>query len=115
MPEVEHLQILIVEGGDLIEFYQHVFYTRGSVTDFVYQLTIRPIVSEPRARKTIRRYDCAHGFPHVDVYNLAGEQIRKDVIETDSIDEASRLALQDILNHVERYVGEYRNSARKRP
>ena len=114
MPEVDHWQILIIDDGDYIEFYQHLHTVRGKVTGFVYQLTIRPIDSDLPARKTIRRYDCAHGFAHCDIYNAAGEQIRKEPIAEASIHDASNFALQDILEHVERYVGEYRNSARKR-
>ena len=114
MPEVEYWQILRVDGGELIELYARVHYELGKVTGFVFQLCIRAVGAKEDQRQIIRRYDCKHGFPHYDVYNASGDQIRKEAIVADSIHEASLKAEQDLKAHWRRYVEEYQASIERR-
>lgn len=108
MPEVEHWQLFMESEGELVEIYTYVRYDRGKVADFVFQLTLRAIESKVGDRVTVRRYDCSHGFPHCDVYNAAGVQIRKDIIPATSIDEASFIANLELRSNTPAFIREFR-------
>ena len=114
MPEVEYWRILRADGGELIEQYARVHYELGKVTDFVFQLCVRAMATEEDQRRIIRRYDCKHGYPHYDVYNASGDQIRKEPIVADSIHEASLKAEEELKGHWRRFVEEYRASIERR-
>lgn len=114
MPDAEYWRILRVEDGELIEKYTRVHYELGKVTDFVFQLSVKSRLPDNAERRVIRRYDCKHGFPHCDVYNAAGEQIRKELIAADSIHEASLISESELNAHWRRFVEEYRGSIGRR-
>ncbi len=66
---------------------------RGKVMKFVVQLEVEP-PGETKARPVIR-YDTAHGFAHIDRYNLKGERKKERLTITD-FNLALTLAEQDI-------------------
>ena len=115
MPEIEHWRDLFIEDGQRIEKFSRVRYVKGKVVDFVFQITINEVDRDKQQRVMVRRYDCAHGFAHCDVYNALGEQVRKEAIIAESIDEASRIANLDIESNAHRFVEEFRASSRSRP
>jgi hypothetical protein len=115
MPEIEYWRDLFIEDGLRIEKFSRVLYVKGKVVDFVFQITINDVNRDKQHRMIVRRYDCAHGFAHCDVYNALGEQIRKETIIAESIDEASRVANLDIDANAYRFVEEFRASSRSRP
>jgi hypothetical protein len=115
MPEIEHWRDLFIEDGQRIEKFSRVLYKKGKVIDFVFQITINEVDRDKHHRMIVRRYDCAHGIPHCDVYNAAGEQVHKETMVAGSIDEASRIANLDIDANAHRYVEEFRASNRSRP
>ena len=47
---------------------------KGKVTSFVVQLEIKVKKGE---WKVAIRYDCSHGFPHVDKYDIKGKQTKR--------------------------------------
>ena len=55
--------------------------------------------------KTIIRYDCAHGFSHIDSYNKIGGKTKTDLKL--SLEEALILADEDIKENWEKYVSEF--------
>ena len=114
MPDAEYWRILRVDDGEMIEKYTRIHYELGRVTDFVFQLSIRSMSGDDAERSVIRRYDCKHGFPHCDVYNAAGEQIRKDLIVADTVHEASLIAESELNAHWRSFVEEYREPTRGR-
>ncbi|NUO82151.1 hypothetical protein HUU05_18935 [candidate division KSB1 bacterium] len=70
---------------------------KGRVIAFMVQLEI---YYEGRWRNVLR-YDSAHGFSHIDRYNLKGEQIKESLDLT--FDEALALADVDINENWENY------------
>lgn len=73
---------------------------RGRVLQFVIQLEVE-IPGEPKPRPVIR-YDTAHGFAHMDRYNLKGEQ-RKERLGVVDLNQALTLAERDIGQNWPRY------------
>lgn len=74
MPEVEYDLPL---GPDARKRHYH-RTERGQVVDFMVQLE----VWIDDGWKEVIRYDCAHGFAHVDRYNLVGART-KDNLDLD--------------------------------
>jgi hypothetical protein len=110
MPEKEYWFTLYAEGDDTVEMYFRVTYKGQNVSDFVVQLTIRASADGERQRRIIRRYDCAHGSAHCDIYNRRGEQIRKEPLLVTSLKDASMIAHHDLKVNARLYVEQFRNS-----
>jgi hypothetical protein len=108
MPEVEHWRDVLFQHGEKIEKFTYIRYERGKVVDFVHQRTINQEGHSDGERLIIRRYDCAHGFPHCDIYNAKGRQIRKIPLIANSLDEANIIADADLRQNARRYVEEFR-------
>lgn len=66
---------------------------RGKVMKFVVQLEVEP-AGEGKAIPVIR-YDSAHGFVHIDRYNMKGEHSKERLAITD-FNQALTLAEHDI-------------------
>lgn len=80
---------------------------RGDVVNFTVQYEI-----EMRGRRVaVIRYDCAHGFPHVDVLNLRGDVVAKEPLPAYlSMKEALNFGIADIRQnwnvYRQRFLGE---------
>lgn len=73
---------------------------RGRVLEFMIQLEVE-IPGEVRPRPVIR-YDTAHGFAHIDRYNLKGQQ-RKERLAVIDFNQALTLAERNIRQNWPRY------------
>lgn len=58
--------------------------------------------------KPVIRYDTADGWPHRDTLDRRGQEIRKEWLSTDNLDETFDFALTDVKanwpNYLERYM-----------
>ena len=54
--------------------------------------------------REIRRYDTAHGTPHIDVLNWRGKTIEKIWLPQFDADEAMNFAINDIKINYETYI-----------
>ena len=70
---------------------------KGKVTRFVVQLEV--LVNDRWC--VVVRYDCAHGFAHVDWYYIDGRKVKKE-LHLD-LDEALTLADEDIRENWKSY------------
>ena len=70
---------------------------KGKVTRFVVQLEV--LVND--RWRVVVRYDCAHGFAHVDRYYIDGRKVKKE-LHLD-LDEALTLADEDIRENWKSY------------
>ena len=69
---------------------------QGKVIRFVVQLEIES--SRQSKAQPVIRYDTAHGFIHIDRYNMKGEQ-RKERLAIMDFNQALTLAEQDIVRN----------------
>ncbi len=63
--------VVIMEDGVRKRHYHET--EGGKVKDYVVQLEVRA----KNAWKVVIRYDCSHGFSHVDRYTVKGEQSKE--------------------------------------
>jgi len=80
---------------------------RGDVVDFTAQYE----TLDRGRRVAVIRYDCAHGFPHVDVLNLHGDVVVKESLPSYlSMKEALNFGIDDIEDrwraYKQRFFGE---------
>ncbi len=73
---------------------------KGKTTGFV----VRLIAFINNQKFEIRRYDTAHGTPHIDVLNLKGETIEKIWMQQLPPGEAMTFAIKDIKLNSETYI-----------
>lgn len=94
--------VVILEDGVRKRHYHEA--ERGKVIYYVVQLEIR----NKNQWKTVIRYDCAHGFSHIDKYDNKGKQ-KKVHLEL-SFESALTLADWDINQNWEKHIMEFLKS-----
>lgn len=90
-------EYLIILGEGVRKRHRHLT-ERGKIIEFMVQLEL----FHKEIWKTILRFDTAHGFVHVDLYNLNGEQKKKPLDLT--FEEALIYADSEINENWENYV-----------
>jgi len=76
---------------------------KGKTTGFV----VRLIAFINNQKFEIRRYDTAHGTPHIDVLNLKGETIEKIWLYQFDEGEALDFAIEDIKQNYLTYINRF--------
>lgn len=107
MPDKEFWDEIDAIENYVVELYFRIRTDGRAVVEFAIQITIRRQDEEGSKRKIIRRYDCAHGYAHCDVYNQAGEQINKIRLEVVNLNAAFTYAYKDLRLNAETYIREY--------
>lgn len=79
---------------------------RGRIKSFVAQLE----VFIEQSWKPVIRYDCVHGFPHIDYYNKRGEKRKEELSMT--LEDALVLADEDIKENWMKYIERFMKGAR---
>jgi len=74
---------------------------KGKILEFVVQLEV---LFEGKWKPVVR-YDCAHDFAHIDIYNPRGKKRRSSLLL--NFDEALVVADEDIRENWEKYVREF--------
>jgi hypothetical protein len=77
VPETYYWTPIAEIDEHIVEFMFDADTEYGKVIRFALQLAVRHRDAEPGDRQIIRRYDCAHDHPHLDVYDQAGNQVDK--------------------------------------
>ncbi len=96
MPERKY----IIWIADNIKCIVQFITEKGVNVGFVVRLTA--IINGKKYE--IRRYDTAHGIPHIDVLNLKGKTIEKIWIPQLPPGEAMTFAIKDIKTNFEAYI-----------
>lgn len=110
MPDKEFWEEIDTIEDYVIELYFRIKTEKRMVVEFAIQIAIRQQTEERGTRKIIRRYDCAHGYAHCDVYNQAGEQIEKVPLDGFDLNTAFTHAYKDLTLNAESYIRQYWNS-----
>lgn len=79
---------------------------RGKIRSFVVQLEV---FVEQRWMPVIR-YDCAHGFPHIDYISKKGEKKRENL--NMNLEDALTLADEDIKENWTKYIDRFMKGER---
>jgi hypothetical protein len=72
MPKIVDFVVVFEDGVRKRHYHKT---EKGQVIDFVVQLEVS-IKNEWRA---VVRYDCSHGFSHVDRYDMSGKKTKKEL------------------------------------
>ena len=94
MPKIVDFVVVLEDGVRKRHYHKT---EKGQVTDFVVQLEVR-IKNKWRA---VVRYDCSHGFSHVDRYDIGGKKTKKEL--NLSFDSALTFGDWDINQNWKRY------------
>jgi len=95
--------VIILEDG--VRKRHHHETEKNKVTYFAVQLE----VNVGREWKVVIRYDCAHGFAHLDKYNLHGQQTKLPLGL--SFENALTYGDWDISEHWQQYVQDFLKGA----
>lgn len=88
--------VVILEDGIRKRHYHE--SEKGNIIYYVVQLEARI----KNKWKTVIRYDCAHGFSHIDQYDLKGKQLKTNLDL--SFENSLKLADWDINENWEKYI-----------
>ncbi len=91
MPSIEYDFVIERSPSDWIRI--RITTHRGEVTDF----TVQYETAVDGKWLAVIRYDCAHGFPHVDLLNRRGEVFSKSALPRDPpLNVALELGISDL-------------------
>jgi len=101
-----HIVEYVIPLGENVRKRHYHEAERGRIKSFVVQLE----AFIEQGWKPVIRYDCVHGFPHIDYYDKRGEKKKEKLNMT--LEDALVLADEDIKENRTKYIERFMKGAK---